>query len=281
MKHIASFIDFFDSVTKMKYLGPASDEFTETIESFAFAVNSLPIIITGNGELEVDVKESVELLKSGLINAPFENLVFFPNDAKTFVYCSKLFDKIVFITFNFDDEPNPKNYDITIANFNINNMTMNHLTFGYSIMRDNKTKCFGMIKSDDFKNFGVYEDIKKRNESCLATYFIICEKNSTKGIEKERKDFSSTNRMRRLMGKRPLPEVIEFTNKYVYDKKGNKHELNHSSPRPHWRKGHYKNVACGVGRLERKRVFIQACLVNFKPNETKDAAPKPQIRVLH
>jgi hypothetical protein len=36
----------------------------------------------------------------------------------------------------------------------------------------------------------------------------------------------------------------------------------HSSPRTHWRRGHWRRVAVGQGRTERKVIWIQPVLVN-------------------
>lgn len=41
----------------------------------------------------------------------------------------------------------------------------------------------------------------------------------------------------------------------------------HASPHPHWRKGHWRNQACGPRMVERKRVLIKPCFVrgnNFR-----------------
>jgi hypothetical protein len=44
------------------------------------------------------------------------------------------------------------------------------------------------------------------------------------------------------------------------------------------RSGHYKNQAFGPGRLDRKRIWINAYLVNYGPGTTID--PPPQYLVV-
>jgi hypothetical protein len=38
----------------------------------------------------------------------------------------------------------------------------------------------------------------------------------------------------------------------------------HASPRMHWRRGHFRQQACGIGRLEHKIIWIEPMLVNAK-----------------
>lgn len=44
--------------------------------------------------------------------------------------------------------------------------------------------------------------------------------------------------------------------------------------KPHVRSGHYKNQAVGPGRQDRKRIWINAYLVNYGPGTTIDAPPQ-------
>lgn len=37
---------------------------------------------------------------------------------------------------------------------------------------------------------------------------------------------------------------------------------NGASKRPHWRRGHFRRVPCGVGRTDRRLVFVRPCFIN-------------------
>ena len=57
-------------------------------------------------------------------------------------------------------------------------------------------------------------------------------------------------------------EVTFFQHLAYDDKDGEPGEGTHASPRPHWRRGHFRRVPCGHGRAERKLVFIKPTLVS-------------------
>lgn len=67
---------------------------------------------------------------------------------------------------------------------------------------------------------------------------------------------------------------------YVTDQHGKKHvyEEGRGHVKPHVRSGHYKDQAFGPGRLDRKRIWISAYLVNYGPGTTID--PPPQYLVV-
>lgn len=67
---------------------------------------------------------------------------------------------------------------------------------------------------------------------------------------------------------------------YVTDRHGNRHDYQEGRGhvKPHVRSGHYKNQAFGPGRLDRKRIWIDAYLVNYGPGTTID--PPPQYLVV-
>lgn len=52
---------------------------------------------------------------------------------------------------------------------------------------------------------------------------------------------------------------------------GNGEHRKHNSPRPHLRRGHFKMVAHGAGRVERKQVWIDPCFVMGVPDEPRAA----------
>lgn len=63
---------------------------------------------------------------------------------------------------------------------------------------------------------------------------------------------------------------------YTTDRHGKQHafEEGRSRVKPHVRAGHYKNQAFGPGRQERKRIWIDAYLVNYGPDTTIDSPPQ-------
>jgi hypothetical protein len=67
---------------------------------------------------------------------------------------------------------------------------------------------------------------------------------------------------------------------YVTDRYGKEHyyEEGRGHVKPHVRSGHYKNQAVGPGRQDRKRIWINAYLVNYGPGTTID--PPPQYLVV-
>ncbi len=67
---------------------------------------------------------------------------------------------------------------------------------------------------------------------------------------------------------RRIPSICELTqNIRLYDREpppsqGHSEQLGSPKKTPHWRKGHWRRVAIGSGRKDRKIVFIRPVLVN-------------------
>lgn len=63
---------------------------------------------------------------------------------------------------------------------------------------------------------------------------------------------------------------------YATDRDGKQHayEEGRGHVRPHVRSGHYKNQPVGPGRLDRKRIWIDAYLVNYGTGTTIDTSPQ-------
>lgn len=58
---------------------------------------------------------------------------------------------------------------------------------------------------------------------------------------------------------------------------GSKGDGSHASPRMHWRRGHFRNQACGTGRKEHKRIWLEPMLVAAMTDHSKSGpAPKPE-----
>ena len=69
---------------------------------------------------------------------------------------------------------------------------------------------------------------------------------------------------------------------YVTDRHGKEYayEEGRGHVKPHVRSGHYKSHAFGPGRLDRKKIWIDAYLVNYGPGTTI-IDPPPQYRPLN
>lgn len=52
---------------------------------------------------------------------------------------------------------------------------------------------------------------------------------------------------------------------------GNGEHRKHDSPRPHLRRGHFKMVRCGAGRVDRRQVWIEPCFVMGTPDAPREA----------
>jgi hypothetical protein len=102
---------------------------------------------------------------------------------------------------------------------------------------------------------------------------------ATKGmIQKRIEGPKSLNDKRVRKGKPRIPDVIYMRPGYYYDRSGARHECDERKPvRIHWRRGHTRNVWCGVGdgrHLEPR--YIAPCLVNYEGGDV----PEHKVRVL-
>ncbi|RWD98777.1 hypothetical protein [Mesorhizobium sp.] len=89
------------------------------------------------------------------------------------------------------------------------------------------------------------------------------------------------NAARAKKGKAPITkDYVTVHIGYVIDRQGKEHayEEGRGHVKPHLRSGHYKNQAFGSGRLDRKRIWVNAYLVNYGAGTTID--PPPQYLVV-
>lgn len=111
--------------------------------------------------------------------------------------------------------------------------------------------------------------------AACATYLLI----NTAGVEKEVIETEKINRQRRSSGKVLIPQHTYLRIGRVYRSASSEESdeyIPRKSPRPHWRRGHLRNVRYGEGRQLIKQQFIHAKLVAFHGN----AAPStPDYRV--
>jgi hypothetical protein len=87
--------------------------------------------------------------------------------------------------------------------------------------------------------------------------------------EKAKKLASSSDKKRANLGKRLLSSVVNrlafvqkiklYEEEVTYSRKSG--DGTHASPRPHWRRGHYRNQRCGARLVDRRLVFIKPVLV--------------------
>lgn len=93
---------------------------------------------------------------------------------------------------------------------------------------------------------------------------------STEGVKREVIDVPKLNKTRERSdsNKAPIPKhtYITIGHVYRYEKGETSEQYNpRRSPRPHWRRGHNKNVRYGVGKTQIKLVYIPPKLVSFHP----------------
>lgn len=105
----------------------------------------------------------------------------------------------------------------------------------------------------------------------LRTKGIVADKVAAPGF---------TNSVRAKKGKPRIPDVTVIRIGHYYNKSGEKIMFDTRQPvKVHWRRGHIRNVWCGVGDHRRREPrWIEACLVNY--DEAVDPLPPQQIRVL-
>lgn len=106
--------------------------------------------------------------------------------------------------------------------------------------------------------------------SCLALAHFGCEKRRAlqKQVESDRRlaaEDSDRGRRARVRLKTAV-QVLSFTQTVDFrqrDEAGASGEAGHSGHEvsPHWRKGHWAMVPCGVGRAERRLTFRRPCMV--------------------
>jgi hypothetical protein len=111
--------------------------------------------------------------------------------------------------------------------------------------------------------------------AACATYLLI----NTAGVAKEVIETEKINRQRRNSGKTLIPTHTYLRIGRVYRSASSDETdeyIPRKSPRPHWRRGHLRNVRYGEGRQLIKQQFIHAKLVAFHG----DAKPTtPDYRV--
>ena len=101
----------------------------------------------------------------------------------------------------------------------------------------------------------------------LACAFLVLH---TEGVKKEVIECSKINRKRIASKKEPIPRhtVVSIGKVYRSASSGQADDYEpRRSPRPHWRRGHLKNVHYGPGRASVKQKYINPKLVAFKEFE--------------
>lgn len=96
-----------------------------------------------------------------------------------------------------------------------------------------------------------------------AAYLLM----ASAGVEKEVIQCEKLNKKRRTDGKPTIPQHTYVYIKHVYrSASGDASDeyIPRKSPRPHWRRGHLRNVRFGEGRLQSKPKFIPGRIVAFQ-----------------
>lgn len=102
-----------------------------------------------------------------------------------------------------------------------------------------------------------------------------------KGLDKKVIDPSILNRVRHKKGKTSIPthRVVHIAS--VYDRNGNivgdGDSVKHRRVRVHLRRGHVRNQACGPEMADRKMVYIEPVLVNFRDGSGSILHPTKQV----
>lgn len=109
-----------------------------------------------------------------------------------------------------------------------------------------------------------------------AAYLLM----ATGGVEKEIIDTQRINRKRKADGKQLVPRHTYIYIGKVYRSANSEMSdeyIPRKSPRPHWRRGHLKNVRYGAGKEKLREVYIYPKLVSYK-GDVEPLAPDYIIR---
>lgn len=114
-----------------------------------------------------------------------------------------------------------------------------------------------------------------------TAWFAILLIMSTKGVVKEHIDPVKLNQHRAKSGKVKVPRHTYVHIGHVYQKDGSTVAYDErKSPRPHWRRGHIRNLRVGVGRTGRKPTWIEPMLVAYHGDEFTADLKTPDYRVV-
>jgi hypothetical protein len=110
----------------------------------------------------------------------------------------------------------------------------------------------------------------------IATAMLVMH---TEGVKHETVDCSRMNKKRLLSNKPPIPRHVVLSIGRVY--RSSKSDVTEQyevrrSPRPHWRRGHIKNVHYGTNSASVKKVYINPRLVAYKEDIMLNDDPKPK-----
>jgi hypothetical protein len=121
----------------------------------------------------------------------------------------------------------------------------------------------------------------KNSMSVASAWFVAMLLMSTKGVVQDRIDVPKLNKQRAQQGKHAIPMHTYIRIGHVYQKDGTTREYDErKSPRPHWRRGHIRNVRVGP-RSEGKThpVYVQPMLVAYHPEFGGNAPKTPDYVV--
>ena len=146
---------------------------------------------------------------------------------------------------------------------------------------EGETAFLAQFHSPDENDQGVDAKIKFMLGSAAVRGMLIAMLMlNTKGVDKVRVDTGKLNKARAKSGKLHIHPYTVVKIGTLYDREGRAHSVSGSGKYMpvHWRAGHVRNQPWGPGRKQTKLIYIEPCLVNYKP-ETGIAPPVPKHEV--
>lgn len=153
--------------------------------------------------------------------------------------------------------------------------------FDYHAEASGKGSAIQMKFQDAFLNIPVDSDLAVKIDEyigkvvgrLLGVAFVVT---NIQGVDREVVECEALNKQREKKGKVPIPQYTYLRIGHYYKSNGERENyVSGRSGKIHMRRGHIRNQACGEGLKDRKLIYIEPVLVNYRDANQ----PPPQIKV--
>lgn len=246
----------------------------DSMPKFVFDLSLMELITDKEFRLSL-----LDMKKAGVLKLPYKDIVVeFPASGKGSIYhrivilseASEIYANDVMgmsFTLNRDEHGDY----LTVAG------SVSGLTITEGVDKDAWLRIEGHVAKWVPSKSPVNDDLIKKtyekdSSNVAIAWYLVALVMSTKGVQKDVINPEKLNKQRVKSGKPSVPTHTYLRIGHVYQRDGSSVKYDErKSPRPHWRRGHIRNVRHGAGRKETRPVWIEPMLVAFQGDEVLKA----------
>lgn len=170
---------------------------------------------------------------------------------------------------------------ITVVSYYADSACLYPTKFDYLALVDGKGSGLQFTFRDAFLTWDLDDELSTRIDEYLSKVvgrllgvaFVVT---NLQGVDRQLVECPALNKQRVKKGKVPVPSYTYLRIGHVYKRTGERIKyVKGSQTKVYMRRGHTRNQAFGKGNLDRKLIYIEPVLVNYR--DTND--PPPTIKV--